>query len=300
MRVQEATVGHLDVFLRSLSSASVRAQCRVVLAGMMKLAAQHDAIDHNPVRETTKARRDHVQVRALTVADFHRLRARIAAWAGGNTSGPKRGTDLPDMFDVMAGTGARIGEVLALRWDDVQFSSGRGKARTPATATIAGTVIDDGTRQPFPKSHSSARTMVLPDFAEAALRRQRGRRLPSEDGLVFPSRTGGPRTAANTRRQLRQARRTVPAGDGGPADEFDWVSPHVLRKTAATLIEGEMGMESAARQLGHASPEVTRTHYVARPEVGPDVRNALDVLAPVASVSDGFRGGDARKRPSTG
>lgn len=283
VRVREATVGKLDRFLRSVPGATSSRHCRVVLSGMLKMAAQHDAIDHNPVRDTTIRAVNRQPPRALTVDQLQRLRIRVAAWAGGNRMGPPRGQDIPDLFDVLAGTGARIGEVLALRWQDIVWPDGA----CAGTVTITGT-IRGNQRQPFPKTHTSHRTLTLPDFAVAALRRQKARDLPTDQDLVFPGRHGGPRTTNNVRVQIRQARtHVVHDAEGkadGPADEFEWVTPHVFRKTVATLVEAAENMDTAAGQLGHASPDVTRAHYVQRAAMGPDVRHVLNQLAPVRDV----------------
>lgn len=289
VRVGEATVGRLDKFIRAVPGATSARHCRVVLSGMMKLAAQHDAIEHNPVRDTTIRKANRKPPRALPVEDLQRLRKRVAAWSGGNRMGPPRGQDIPDLFDVLAGTGARIGEALALRWSDVDF----GGDERPATATIAGTVVEN-TRQDFPKTHASHRTVTLPDFTVAALRRQRARDLPTDQDLVFPGRHGGPRTTNNVRVQLRAARGYVEHEKNGDPKEFEWVTPHTFRRTAATIIERAVDADAAAGQLGHASPDVTRAHYVQRATAAPDLRHALDVLAPVVPVSDGLKMGQTK------
>lgn len=272
VRVGEVSVGLLDRFLRARKSPAVAKRCRVVLTGMFALAARHDAIDHNPVRETAKRTSERNAVRAMTVLEVAELRARVAAWAGGNVSGPPRALDLPEILDVMVGTGARIGEVLALRRDDTDL------AADPPTVTVRGTVVGNR-RQEIPKSDTSRRTMILPSFTVAAIRRQLARDLPSVEGLLFPSRTGGVRMANNVRRQLRDAR----------GDDFDWVTPHVFRKTVATAVERAADIEAASAQLGHSGTAVTRVHYIEKTMLGPDVRDVLEQYSP---VSRGFSVGD--------
>lgn len=270
VRLGEVTVGVLDRFLKALATPANVKVCRVVLTGMMGLAARHDVIDHNPVRETTKRAATKKPVRAMTVAEVATLRALVAGWSGANQFGSPRGFDLPEIVDVMIGTGARIGEVLAIREQDCDL------AADPPTVTITGTVVG-GTRKPAPKTDYSYRALVLPSFAAAALRRQLARDLPvDDDHLVFPSRTGGPRMTANVRRQLREAR----------GDNFDWVTPHVFRKTVGTAVEREVDIEVAAGQLGHSRSATTRAHYVERARVGPDVRSVLERFAPVTRAED--------------
>lgn len=288
VRVGEATVGVLDRFIRAVPSGNVARQCRIVLNGMMRLAAQHDAIDHNPVAEITKRRGAKKEVRSLSVEDFHRYRARAAAWAGANRYGKPRGPEIPDFVDVMAGSGTRIGEGLALLRSDIVWDrtvvdeSTKEERYVPGTITVSGTIVK-GDRQPFPKSHASWRTLTMPRFAMDALRRVIARDLATDQDLVFPGRHGGPKTTANTRRQMREARSHVehePVVDGVKPDphEFDWVTPHVLRKTAATLIEETFDADHAAKVLGHTSPDITRRHYIQRAAVAPDVSAALDRL----------------------
>ncbi|NDK91765.1 site-specific integrase [Gordonia desulfuricans] len=297
IRVGEATVGVLDRFLRAVATDSRSRQCRTVLSGMMTLAAQHDAIERNPIVDTTRRSSETAVTRALTIDELQQLRIRIATWSGTNRFGPKRGVDFPDLADCLIGSGGRISEVLAFRWEHVQWSTDLA----PAMVYLDGAINKRGEYQPRPKTATSQHWLILPDFMVAALERQRERDLPSDDlGLVFPSRDGGPRTTANTRRQFRDARRTVVVGaDGtpdGPPDLFEWVTPKTFRKTVATILADEVGMEAAAEQLGHTSPEITRRHYVQRKKVTGDVRHVLDRLAPV--VSGGFSVGDAKNDPS--
>ncbi|WP_411815541.1 tyrosine-type recombinase/integrase [Gordonia sp. SND2] len=284
VRISEATVGRLDKVIRAIKSDSTAKQTRSVLSGMMQLAAQHDAVAHNPVDSTTKRRPKRQKARALTVDDLHRLRARVQAWQGTNRSGPKRGPELPYIFDTLAGTGERIGEVLALLVDEIVWSTivvdeDGVEWRVPATVEVSGTILDDGRRQPWPKSETSRRVITLPAFAEAALRAQVNRGIPSREGLVFPSRTGGALMKNNVRRSLRAAREYVEQEPGGDPKEFEWVTPHTFRRTVATMIERERDIDTASKVLGHSSSEITRV-YVDRAAEAPDVSDVLDVLAP--------------------
>jgi integrase len=281
VRVRETSVGTLERFLGSIKGVATAKRCRVVLTAMMGLAARHDAIDHNPVRDTTSRstpKDERKRVRALDLVELAQLRKNIAAWSGGNQFGPPRSADLPDLFDTMLGTGGRIGEVLAVRRADVDLAS------SPPTLTFTGTIVGTS-RQEFGKTSTSHRVVVLPNFAAAAIRRQIGRDIPTDQDLLFPSRAGGPRMTNNVRRQLREAR----------GDEFDWVTPHTLRKTTATTIERDVDIEAAASQLGHSGSRVTREHYIERAAQAPDLRRSLDALAP---VSGGFRVGRRESAPS--
>lgn len=268
VRINEISVGKLELFLTTVEADGTARWCRVCLTGMFSMAARHDAIGQNPVRETSTRDRPATEIRALTLEEVALLRKNIATWSGSNTMGPPRGDDLAELVDVLLGTGLRIGEALALRWPDVDLDS-----KIP-TITVAATIVSVGGtyfRQETPKTKAGHRAVVLPPFVVDALRRQRDRELPAENELVFPSTRGGVRSPNNVRRQLRQAR-----GDG-----LGWVTPHVLRKTTATFIDRAVGVDAAAAQLGHSGTRVTTAHYVQKAALAPDLRDALEAMLDV-------------------
>lgn len=289
IRVGETTVGKLDAFIRAVPGATSSQHCRVVLSGMFKLAAQHDAIDFNPVRDTTLRHVDRGEIRILTDNELEQIRARVDQWSGGNRMGPKRGQDLSDLTDVMLGLSTRIGEALAIREEDVDLGTWGQDVpddeQVPVRVTIAGTIDRFGKRQPWTKTDAGWRTVIAPDFAAEAIVRQVARDLTKDDDrLIFPGRHGGPRNTHNVRTQLRAAWRTVAVDPktgepDGPANMFDWVKTHTLRKTSATAIDDVAGLQAASEQLGHATTDPTRKHYVPKASLAPDVRSALDRLA---------------------
>lgn len=269
LRVVEATTSNLDRFLQGIAATRpARArQAKVVLRGMLGLAVRHDALSVNPIDGVGQIRRPARNVRALSVDELHALRASVRAWQQAGEHGPKRAPDLLDVVDVMLGTGARIGEVLALRWSDVDLGAAR------PTVTIAGTVVQvtgEGLRrQEHPKTRSGYRTIVLPRFVVETLMRVQLDAEPNPHDVIFPSARGTLRSPNNLRRQWRSAR-----SEGG----FGWVTPHVFRKTVATMVARERGTEDAAAQLGHAGTAVTEAHYVQRANIAPDVSDVLDKL----------------------
>jgi len=268
VRINEISVGKLELFLTTVEADGTARWCRVCLTGMFSMAARHDAIGQNPVRETSTRDRPATEIRALTLEEVALLRKNIATWSGSNTMGPPRGDDLAELVDVLLGTGLRIGEALALQWPDVDLDS-----KIP-TITVAATIVSVGGtyfRQETAKTKAGHRAVVLPTFVVDALRRQRDRDLPTENKLVFPSTRGGPRSPNNVRRQLRQAR----------GEELGWVTPHTLRKTTATFIDRAVGVDAAAAQLGHSGTRVTTAHYVQRAAIAPDLRDALEAMVEV-------------------
>jgi integrase len=196
--------------------------------------------------------------------------------------GPKPDGQLTLIFDVILGTGARIGETLAIRACDVDFSA--------ATVTISGTIVPRRgfglVRQDHPKHTKHWRTVTVPTFVVAALKTRWALIDTSDpDCLVFKTRNGTTLSPANVRgqwRSIRAGRKDLSANIDLPANiDLRQVTPHVFRKTAADTVDKKVGTRIAADMLGHSSTAVTEQYYV-RPvkQVDPATADALQSLGP--------------------
>jgi integrase len=103
------------------------------------------------------------------------------------------------------------------------------------------------------------------------LLRARREKDPADDGPVFCDSLGGLRDPSNTMADLRDARGT---------EGFAWVTSHVFRKTAATIMD-EAGLTARviADQLGHSKPSMTQDVYLGRKLVSPAAARALEGAA---------------------
>lgn len=270
LKLREATTGRLDRLLLRLRDQSVNRQrkAKVVLGAMLDLAVRHDAIPTNPARGTTRVHRPKQETRALRVEDLVAIRAAVRQWVTTDRPGPRATSDMADIIDLMLATGCRIGEILALRWSDLDLDGDL------PVLTVSGTIKTEtgkGTyRKPTPKTDASRRTVVLPRFAAELLRVRREFATTNENDAVFATRNGTWHQVVNVERRWRQIRK-----DTG----YEWVTPHTFRKTVATLISEAATSELASRQLGHSSSQVTRDHYIARPPVSADLSEVLQRLA---------------------
>jgi integrase len=271
IRIREATTGRLERFIVDVRSRSENRQrkAKVVLGAMLDMAVRHDAITVNPVRTTARLRRTKRQAQALTVKDLNAVRSAVRGWMNKDRPGPKPNIDMADIVELMLATGCRIGEILALRWQDVNLES------EPPTLTVTGTIKSEpgrGTfRKPHPKSDASVRTVALPAFAVTVLRRRReDAALPNQAQAIFATRNGTWHQVSNIERRWREVRK-----DTG----FEWVTSHTFRKTVATLISERVDSETASQQLGHSSSSITKEFYISKPAVTADVTHVLDELA---------------------
>ena len=89
---------------------------KIVISGMMRLAARHGAATVNPVREV--ARIDDTSRRKPTSLTAEERQQWLDAL---ETSKAAQVWDLPDLSVMMLATGCRIGECLAIGWDELDL-----------------------------------------------------------------------------------------------------------------------------------------------------------------------------------
>lgn len=271
LTLREIGVARCDKFIKQLAkiSYSRAKQARVVLRLALELAVRHEVLPRNPMDHIGRLHREPHIPDALTAPEVNVIRAAIARWEAGavHVSGPKPDGQLGAIVEVMLGTSARIGEVLAIRRRDVDVASAVPSIR------LAGTIISRNGEQTFrqnhPKTARSARVVAIPTFTADAVRRRLAKvGSLSLDELLFQSRDGTPLTTTNVRRQLRH----VLGGTG-----IDGVTPHMFRRTVATAVNTNASIELAAELLGHTDTKITVQHYIQRSEmVNPATAALLD------------------------
>ncbi|MGG7507978.1 tyrosine-type recombinase/integrase [Plantibacter sp. YIM 135249] len=266
LRIREASPARMQRFVDLVAASAGESQARmlgVVLNGMFSLAIRHNAATSNAAADLYLPPVEAAVVRAPDLEDIILLRRLMAEY---DARPGYRGDSLHDLAgfaDVLAGTGARPGEVLALRWDDIDLEAGK--------LTIAATVVRAPgkglIRQDKPKSRSSLRRLTLPRFVVDMLIR---RRVNAYCEWVFPSANGTLRWPENVRQQWM----TVVTGT-----PVEWITPGKCRKAAATLIASERGLAAASQQLGHEGTLVTEKRYVTKPTDRPDMSDVLERFA---------------------
>ncbi len=258
----------MERLLKSQETHSRRKKTKTVLKMMLDAAVIDGAVPVNPVAATSRLRGQHKEVQALSVDDLIALRSAVDTWMTKKKPGPNPSTDMPDIIDLLLATGCRIGEVLALRWADIDLKA------TPPTASISGTIKSEpgkGTyRKSKPKSDASKRTIALPPFAVEVLTRRRFEQPTNDNDAVFATRNGTWHQVGNIERRWRAIR-----ADTG----FEWVTPHTFRKTVATLIDRVVDSNTAARLLGHSSDAITKEFYIEKDRSTPDVTHVLQSFA---------------------
>ena len=151
--------------------------------------------------------------------------------------------------------GLRRGELLGLRWADVDLDVGR----LEVVQTLQR--VDGALTFVHPKTRRSERTIPLPDVVVTALREHRARQAAerlalgpawTDSGLVFTSRIGTPLEPDNLRRSWYQVR--------GVLDQP--IRLHDLRHTCVTLLlEAGVPPHIVQEIAGHSALDVTMNIY---------------------------------------
>jgi integrase len=167
------------------------------------------------------------------------------------------GERLEALYVLALSTGMRQGELLALRWKDVDLEAGALQVQ----ATLQRT--KDGFRFDSPKTAGSRRRISLTATASEALRRHRAAQNAArlrlgpaweDNGLVFANEVGRPIEAGNLLRRsfwplLEKA-------------ELPRIRFHDLRHTAATLMLAKgVHPKIVSEMLGHAKIGITLDLY---------------------------------------
>ena len=259
-RVQKLTAADLQAYYRqklqpgarrdgkkgALSRRTVKA-LHSILHGMLKVALRREIVTRNvaelvdvPGDRRTEAKfwDDEQATRFLTAIEGHRL---AALWA------------------LAVLTGLRQGELLALRWREVDLD-----ARTLRVSRAVKRTKEKSRRVGPPKSEKSRRSISLDETAAAILRAHKARQ--NEDrlragaeyeaqDLVFCTRQGRPLSARNVLRLHYQLCAKV----GVPSIHFHEATRH----THATLLYGAGADDKTVQtRLGHSSASFTKQIYI--------------------------------------
>ncbi len=162
------------------------------------------------------------------------------------------------IYLLAAGTGLREGELLGLRWQDVSLETGIIQIQQAVQYLVGkGLVFTE------PKSETSRRPVVLPNFAIEALKQQReyqGHSKQSangqwqETGLVFTTSNGTPISPRNLIRHFKNCLEK----SGLPDIRFHDFSRHTH---ASLLLAAGVHPKIVQERLGHSQISLTMDTY---------------------------------------
>jgi integrase len=223
-----------ELSMQGLSPRSVH-HCRAVLRAALAQAENWNLIARNPAagKRVVSPRADKHEVPALSISEAHAI---IDAFAGHPLEG---------LVHTALGTGWRQGELLGLRWEDVDLVGGTLAVRMQLQRVNGRRTLVE------PKSYQRRRVVPVPPGIGEVLRQQRSRQLEArllagarwkETGHVFTSTVGTPLEASNVTHRFQKQL----AKAGLPRMRF-----HDLRHgTASILLQQGLSLREIMEILG--------------------------------------------------
>lgn len=233
---------------------------RQVLCAIFEHAMREDtfALAANPARKTDRRREP--DVRAIDFYEPEEVLALVRAARAGLHRDPSRPAVSPEevaerdrcdeqdaaIFVVAAFTGLRMGEVLALRWRNIDFAGARLLVES---SWSAGELTSPKSRKVRSVPLAAQPAAVL---AQLAVRE----RFTGRDDLVFCSATGDYVDASALRRRYRRAQ---------DAAGLRPLRFHDLRHSFGSLVIREFDLASVKAFMGHAKITTTERYLHVRP-----------------------------------
>lgn len=275
------TTREIGDFLRSLDARGCKPRTvnrhRQLLSAAFNYGMRDDTygLSTNPVAGTTKRREPPPAVldfyepeeveQLVRAAELGAHRAATIANIGGEELEARRLEDSQDaaLYRIAAFTGLRLGELLALRWEDVDLQARRLIVHRALSAGVEG-----------PTKSWQARFIPLADAAAQPLESLLAREdFTGPTDFVFCNRHGQALSGAALRRRFKKT--TEAAG-------LRIVRFHALRHGAGSLVARQADPRWVQGFLGHSKITTTERylHAKARPE---DVERLNRAFAPTAA-----------------
>jgi integrase len=249
MPLPEITPREIDRYMTAkaqqsnLSNRSINKTLQV-LSAVLETAVEYALLESNSAKgrrrrlpETPPARRhlEPIQVEAL-----------LDAAADLDAEDPRGRRHRRPLIATLAYAGLRVGELLAIKWGDVDLAGGQIQVRQAKTPS--------GVRE----------VDIQPELRDVITFWKVETAHPERDDYVFPTSTGKPENRNNLRRRvlMRTLNHAREKGRGLEVALPNSIAPHDLRRTFASWLIGE-GQDVAyvMDQLGHTDPKMTLGLY---------------------------------------
>jgi integrase len=239
MQIEDLTSEHVERWLAAMGGkASSKRKALVVLHGIFARAKKVHKLAVNPVSDVEKP----PQSRSGDIEVFtpEEVWALVRAAEGEQDAA---------IFLTAAFTGLRQGELIALRWRDVDFAGSALRVR----ASYAGGVLST------PKSGKVRSVPLAPEVARALARLGERELLVGEDDLVFIGEAGSYLDGSALRRRYKDALRRAALRP---------LRFHDLRHTFGTRMIAKADIRRVQEWMGHADIQTTMRylHYAPRDE----------------------------------
>lgn len=249
IKLQDLTTGNLQNLYKKLREANLSNRTvqyvHTVIFGALKQAYSENLVSKNVAQSCVVPKPQKKEMRILTEEEIRRLLE------------SNRHHRLYPLLLLELVTGLRRSELLALRWQDIDFTNKVLYVRGNVIETTETGVI----RQEQTKTASGIRTISLQQSILDELLIHKGRQLDDiangtikDNGIVFPNRSGSYMRPST----LTQAFSKQLAKNAG----LDITSFHSLRHTSASLlIAANVHAKVISERLGHSGINITMNTY---------------------------------------
>ena len=216
---------------KGLSAKTVR-NINQVISSAMDVAVAQKIIPANPTNACELPKVEHQEMQTIPAEQLQAFLDEA------------RASGVYEMYYIELATGLRRGELLGLKWQDVDWKNGIIKVRRQV-ARVDGQIVE----APL-KTKNSYRAVTISQQAIEVLKQQKAK---TNDTYVFPSPNGGPISPDSVNNMLKRVLERA----GIPKVRF-----HDLRHTFATIaLQNGVDIKTVSGMLGHFSAGFTLDTY---------------------------------------
>ena len=216
---------------KGLSAKTVR-NINQVISSAMNFAVAQRILAQNPCKAVALPKLEHKEMQTIPAAQL------VAFLDEAKVSG------VYELYYIELATGLRRGELLGLKWEDIDLTAGVIRVRRQVSR-IDGKIVE----APL-KTKNAYRTVTISPQAVEVLNAQKAK---TNDEYVFPSPSGGPISPDSVNNMLKRVLKRA----GIPRVRF-----HDLRHTFATLaLQNGVDIKTVSGMLGHFSAGFTLDTY---------------------------------------
>lgn len=236
-RIGDIRAFRVEAWLKTLDkSDGTRAKIKAVFGVLYQHAMRYGWASRNPIREVRQSAKRQHEPDVLTPDEVTALLAALPAYAR-------------TMAVVAAVTGLRRGELVGLKWEDIDFDNGKIHIRRSLVDNVEGQPKTEASKRPIPLEPALA-------YALRQWQKQTSYAKPSDWVFASPFNVG--RSPYYPGTVLQKVIRPAALG-AGISKRIGW---HTFRRTTATwlMANGET-VKTAQELMRHATPTMTLGTY---------------------------------------
>ena len=219
---------------KGLSAKTVR-NINQVISSAMDLAVAQKIILINPTNACELPKVEHQEMQTIPAEQLQAFLQEA------------KSTGVYEMYYIELATGLRRGELLGLKWSDIDWKNGIIKVRRQV-ARVNGEIVE----APL-KTKNSYRAVTISPQAIEVLKQQKAKTKELKEPYIFPSPNGGPISPDSVNNMLKRVLERA----GIPKVRF-----HDLRHTFATIaLQNGVDIKTVSGMLGHFSAGFTLDTY---------------------------------------